>query len=230
MKKLHWDTNHWGVDIFDIDLSSTEFEFYKSKNPYIIQTLIDLNDKETICRAEKYKFSFVETKITLLKEIKSNPIQLEPEISKYRVLKLEEISNLKEEFYNLFGGNTRFNIFPKNKINSFYYLWVINSIKGTLDDQCIGYFHEGELAGFITYKTSESDIRVGLLGVFTNFQGIGIAKKLLNYVEYLGVSKGVINISIATQGTNLNAINAYIKSGFKIKHIENWYYYMKGVN
>jgi len=96
-----------------------------------------------------------------------------------------------------------------------------------MDDRCIGYYVDNQLAGFITFKYRDDKAIVGLVGVFPEFQKKGISQKLLDYVNYNAINQGFRQVSISTQGRNLKAINAYIKNGFFLDSIKYWYY-LKG--
>lgn len=225
MRKLKWDSCFWGFDIFHLDVNNDSNVKLSSDNNYIIQSLCDVSDNGSINILEREGFSFKESKITLNKTkmdiLKTNNI-------KFQKLSVADLTPYKDIFFELFGRNSRFNIFPEEKVNEFYYTWLINSIDGKMDDSCIGYFKGNKLAGFVTYRIRESEIVIGLLGVLPEFQAQGVSQILLNYIDDVGVNNSLKTLSVSTQGTNIHALNAYIKNGYRIHSIKHWYYYIKG--
>lgn len=227
MKKLQWDTDFWGIDIIHID-KSNDIDFVAiTNNSYLIQSLPNTDDLEFIHYLESNGFHFVESKVTLQKQknlVKST------KNSNFRDLKSEDIEIYQDIFFDLFGQNSRYSMFSNEKINEFYYIWIINSIRGLMDDKCIGYFMEDKLAGFVTYRIRNNIMIIGLFGVIPEFQGKGISQILLNYIDNIAAKCNINSIKIATQGKNLKALNAYIKNGYNIYSIDHWYYLIKGAN
>ena len=127
-------------------------------------------------------------------------------------------------FGELFWRNSRYNVFSEEMVGKFYYTWMINSSLGKMDDKSMGYYVNDILAGFVTYKIRNSSLIIGLFGVMPEFQGQGVAQNLLNFVSEIAIENEVELISVDTQGQNVNALNAYIKNGFKIDTMKHWYY------
>lgn len=224
MKKLEWDSNFWGIDIFHLekfdDLNLKEI----SSNKYLIQALPKVSNLKFINHLEKKEFNFKESKITLQKRIDSI---YDLDKSNFKSLTVNDVEQYHDTFLVLFGKNSRFDIFPDVKVNKFYYTWVINSIAGKMDDRAIGYFLRNKLAGFVTYRINSSNITIGLLAVLPEFQGRSISQLLLTYVDNIAKEKNINDVRISTQGKNFNALNAYIKNGYRIQSIEHWYYKIK---
>lgn len=226
MKKLQWDSTFWGVDIFHLDkLSSLDFE--KITSPYyLVQAIPNIGDLDFIHGLEKKEFTFKECKVILQK--KKLDVINEENVN-FKEITLIDLQPYQNIFFELFGENTRYDIFPKHKVNDFYYTWMVNSIAGTMDDACIGYYIDNQLAGFITYRIRKPIITIGLLGVLPEFQGRGISQLLLAYVDNVAFNKAINTIEISTQGKNINALNAYIKNGYRISSIDHWYYFKEEV-
>jgi len=225
MRKLKWDSGFWGFEMFHLDVNNDSSIKLPNDSNFIIQSLCEISDNTSINMLEREGFSFKESKITLHKikfdEIKTNNLD-------FRKLTVKDFEPFKDIFFELFGRNSRFDIFSEEKVNEFYYTWVINSVVGKMDDACIGYFNGNKLVGFVTYRIRESEIMIGLLGVLPEFQGQGISQFLLNYIEDIAVHNNLKVLSVSTQGTNIHALNAYIKNGYRIHSIKHWYYYIKG--
>ncbi len=230
MKKLIWDSNYWGIEIFNIDEECFEQkilpEDIKSiEGTYLVQALISDSEISKINFLIDKGFKFVESKISLKKFLEKEAYITR---DKFKEVEKCDFEDKKGIFYDLYGKVSRFSIFDKEKVNNFYYTWVMNSIDGKMDDKCVGYYIDNHLAGFVTFKYKNSGITIGLVGVFPEFQRMGISRKLLGYVNNEAINQGIKNISISTQGKNIKAINAYIKEGFQVESVKHWYYMKKG--
>ncbi|RSD26959.1 GNAT family N-acetyltransferase [Mesobacillus subterraneus] len=225
MRKLQWDSDFWGVNVYHLNNIETLDLKQLNNQCYLVQALVNVRDISFIGELEDKGFGFKESKITLFKKNKRKIIKIP---HNFKVLSLSDLEPYEHIFFELYGVYTRYNIFPSDKVNKFYYTWLINSIRGQMDDQCIGYFIDDELAGFITYKRNDSHLIIGLLGVLPNFRGRGISQLLLNYVDNVAFKSGLDGIKVSTQGTNIIALNAYIRNGYTINSIDHWYYLTKG--
>jgi dTDP-4-amino-4,6-dideoxy-D-galactose acyltransferase len=231
MRKLKWDSEFWGFDIINID-EDDEFYYNGSidwslctNSYFLVQALIEDSKIQQINFLEDKGFRFVESKVTLLKPVGK---LIEIEEDNFSQVKETDLLPYINEFYNMYGDISRFNLFPEDKVNDFYYRWVVNSISGTMDDKCVGYYVANKLAGFITYKFRGNEAKVGLVGVFSDYRNRGISQRLLNYLYSDAAKVGLSQISISTQGKNLYAMNSYIKNGFFFNSIKHWYYYIGG--
>lgn len=227
MKKLEWDSDFWGIDIFSIPENNKvwnqdSLSRIKDRGKlWLIQGLISEDEVGIINGLENEGFRFVESKITLKnKIIKRAGINEDP----FKEIEKDELEDYRNCFFNLYGKFSRFSLFGDEKINDFYYTWMMNSIDGKMDDKCIGYYVDNQLAGFITYRNKNNRLIIGLVGVFPKFQKKGISQKLLDYVNNSVINQGVNEILVSTQGKNKKAINAYIKNGFILENIKQWYY------
>lgn len=233
LTRMDWDSNFWGVDIYNISQCyenrnyKLEFDRTVESKIFIIQALTTDKDIEYINFLEESGFRFIESKVNLVKRVKNTSDILESAL--FKDVKLDDLTEYKDEFYSLYGEVSRFSFLPKEKVNEFYYKWVVKSIKGELDDNCIGYYTEGSLGGFVTYKILEQKLIIGLLGVFPEYQGKRISQNLLHFIENVAIKNNCNEIYVSTQGKNTKAINAYIKSGFFIGDIKHWYYLKEGL-
>lgn len=227
MKKLEWDSNYWGIDVYhvnkkkDFDLKILLQKKGNKNETWLVQALLPINQVEETNSLENEGFKFIETKINMIKILQE---KVDVDFNKFRKIKKLDLKDKKNVFFELYGRFSRFNTFDVSKVNNFYYLWVINSINGSMDDECIGYYSEDKLMGFITYKFQLNEVSIGLLGVFPEFQKKGISQQLLNYVNNEAIKKRYSKINVSTQGKNYNAINTYIKNGYIVNDIKNWYY------
>ncbi|WP_052759432.1 GNAT family N-acetyltransferase [Paenibacillus sp. DMB20] len=119
--------------------------------------------------------------------------------------------------------------FSRNKVNSFYQLWIEKSVKGSFDDYCLLFKSNGKILGFATIREhkDEKTASIGLLGITPESQGRGYGTRLIEDLKVFLVRRQIKQLMVATQGRNYKALNLYIKSGFKINKIESWFYWSK---
>ena len=231
--RMNWDSNFWGVNIYNAikcyensNYNKMVFDMEFNSTPFIVQALTRDKDIKYINFLEEVGFRFIESKVNLVKRVQKISDIFENDL--FKNVKSEELIKYRNQFYNLYGEVSRFSFLPKEKVNEFYYKWVAKSIKGELDDNCIGYYVDSGLGGFVTYKIIEQKLVIGLVGVFPEYQGKKISQKLLYYIQNVAIKNNCSEICVSTQGKNIKAINAYIKSGFFIGDIKHWYYLKEG--
>jgi len=76
-----------------------------------------------------------------------------------------------------------------------------------------GYFIEDILAGIISYKLIDDTLDIHRVAVKPQFFRMGIAGKLVNFVEELEGSKN--KIVVCTGRENTPAVSFYLKNGYK---------------
>lgn len=95
---------------------------------------------------------------------------------------------------------------------------TINTLKNC-GEIFYGYFIGDVIAGIISYKTENSILDIHRVAVHPSFFRMGIAKKLLFFIEEH--NNGVSKIIVSTGKDNKPAVELYLKMGYKrIKDIE----------
>ncbi|MBU5675842.1 GNAT family N-acetyltransferase [Alkaliphilus sp. MSJ-5] len=95
---------------------------------------------------------------------------------------------------------------------------TINSLK-ECNEIFYGYHIKDTLAGIISYKIIDDVLDIHRVAVHPQFFKMGIAGKLINFVE--GLESNITKVVVCTAKRNLPAINLYLKNGYKdIKDIE----------
>ena len=82
----------------------------------------------------------------------------------------------------------------------------------------------GKIIGFISYSIIYERAELNYIAVDEPFRRQGIAQKLLNFVLADLKNNMVENFSLEVSISNNEAINFYLKNGFKIKAVRNNYY------
>lgn len=84
----------------------------------------------------------------------------------------------------------------------------------TCDEIFYGYLIEGTLTGIISFKIIDNVLDIHRLAVDPAYFRLGIASKLINFVEGLYKDKDVNKIRVSTGKRNTPAINLYLKNGY----------------
>lgn len=195
--------------------------FLKNKQNDLIQSCVDLDNKEGIEFLENNKFHFQDLKLSYKMNLHMNE---KNENIEYKIAVEEDIEDIKRISRELFYYS-RFNIFGERASKEIYEIWAEKAIKGEFDDICLKVEENNKTTGFITLKKmSEKTARIGLIAVELNKQKAGYGKILMDGAKKYLLEHGIEEFYVVTQGKNINAQNFYVSSGFKIYKIEMWYY------
>ena len=234
VKKLIWDTEFFGFGVGYVSSRNLTENIYRkihrfslSNNIRVLEYLCNCHDRESVKAAEGNGFHFVDIRLTF--EIKTKALGHEdlPEGFTYGIAKPEHIEELKRVGSHIykdsryyFDGN-----FGADKVNEFYKGWVEKAVLGTFDHICYCIFKGDRPVGFCTLRYSKADAAsIGLVGFSEDFQGLGLGKKLLNYVINECAVNNVKMIFVVTQGRNYMAQRLYQSAGFKTFSTELWYH------
>ena len=89
---------------------------------------------------------------------------------------------------------------------------TIKSLKES-EEIFYGYYINNVLTGIISFKIIENVLDIHRVAVHPDFFRMGIAEKLINYVEKL--ESNIEKIVVCTGSTNLPAVNLYFKNGYR---------------
>ena len=173
-------------------------------------------------------FSFLDTRVVLKRSLKNISINHSSENRKIELKKIKNVSSQSfdpELFLNFY--KSRFyqdKNFNKDLVTKMYQIWVENHISAK-NAEVIGAHLENEIIGLITYELQLNDIaKIGLFSVKNDFGNLGIGSKLMNECMLDLKQRGKSNLSVVGQHSNKKAINFYLKHGFKIEVIYNWFH------
>lgn len=173
-------------------------------------------------------FNLMDSIVTLKKELKENKQIVENEEFNYKILQESDLQNITSIIDNLYSFGRFFidNELDNEDVNTLYKQWIGNEIRNKNVD-VIGIEYNGKLTGFISCKYNISNLNenkegiISLVGIDKSYQGLGIGKKLMNYVLTHFYKKGVTIVNVGTQIDNISALNFYIASGFRIASSSN---------
>lgn len=216
VKKLDWDTKHFGFPVARLvaaRLTASQMQSaLKSCRRNKIRCLyftVDSADLGSIRQAEKHGFQFVGIRATYFLEAKGAD-----ESADYKDT-LGYFPELKKMTQGLYR-HSRFYFderFPKRLADKLFLRWLEKVKIYALRQQ-------GKIAGYIGWNRRGRVVRIELLGVAPKFQGRGVGKRLLGSFIKQMRRQGYSKFETATQGSNIAAIRLYEWAGFRIKKSE----------
>lgn len=234
---LEWDSRFFGLHIgryLPKELSEVEA---LAANVWCAENDIDClyylagsNDPVSVTVAENAGFRFVDMRVTLAaKLVLGQQSHLaSPDGFVLRSASLEDVPELQKmaaEIYThgRFHSDTRFG---PAKARALYTQWIRNSC------DCDGFADyvfvadsEGVPLGYITCKLGECGTgNIGLIGVDSSAQGRGVGRTLVFAAMDWFSSKGVTQVEVVTQGSNISAQRLYQVCGFTTNRVELWYH------
>lgn len=207
----------WDSDFFNLKIGEVNFADGKDySNFQYYDLLYVVSDEDFDLQIDGFTNSFSEQKVKFHKKL-SEILQTNENVFSH-----SEIEYNIQELYQLAfesGKHSRFLLdknFGTEKFKELYRLWIDNSISKTFADDVFLYKNNQEIAGLLTYKTTDDNATVGLIAVSNKHQGKGIGGILLKHLETILYQKGITSLTIPTQFENKQACNFYSKQGYSI--------------
>ena len=207
-----WDSEFFNLKIGEVNLADCKH----SLNFSDYDLLYVVSDEDFDLQIDGFTNSFSEQKVKFQKKL-SEIFQTNENVFSH-----SEIEYNIQELYQLAfesGKHSRFLLdknFGTEKFKELYRLWIDNSISKTFADNVFLYKNNQEIAGLLTYKTTDDNATVGLIAVSNKHQGKGIGGILLKHLETILYQKGITSLTIPTQFENKQACNFYSKQGYSI--------------
>lgn len=225
--KLPWDSDFFGLEVgiltisgvssnkgLDALLTNSQFDVI-----YIFSKHEEL--KYWDARLMDVKMIFVKNLTPSLIEERIEPSIIEFEISQHNYTDLLELAYLS-------GSLSRFKLdtrFPKGSFEKLYEAWLQKSIDGN-NSMVLIELAQNTIVGFITLDFLNKEWAViGLIAVLPEYQGRGVAKRLINRAQHISFQKGLKNLRVATQKRNQGAMKLYSSCGFNIDEETYVYHY-----
>ena len=91
-------------------------------------------------------------------------------------------------------------------------------------DQFFVIYFNGSLAGYLLIAFVNDEISIVKMAIDSEYQGLGLAKELLNKAHEIGQAKNAKSIVLSVRKSNAKAIRFYKKYGFtQVKEICDYY-------
>ncbi len=212
-----WDSEFFDKRIGDIDWSSCA---QANQNLDLVTTKVSSQDEDKIRLLNQASFVFCEGEATFSKQLVD--VKVTTDVESLKKEDLSSVANLTDDLYR----SSRFKSpwFTEKEKNDFYSEWLKKAVLGQFDDICMVKRVSGNIAGFVTVKVNKCSASIGLIGVLPEYQALGLGKALIECAESYAFKQGCKTLSVATQLSNLKAMNLYIKSGFSLQQTAYWFY------
>lgn len=214
IRKLDWDTNHFGFTIGAIDINKFSDTDFKEIN--------------RIGKEQGYDLVYVFSSMYQdgLPKPANTKILYQAQLADLREVQSDNIEILQDTHFNevydlalVAGGNSRFKLdtnFRVEDFESLYKKWVEKSFQDF--HTVFGYVENGKVLGMISLKLIplQSIANLELIGVNPDAQGKQIGTKLITAcVNYIKENSNIQYFSVYTQEENILGCKFYEKCGFK---------------
>ena len=147
----------------------------------------------------------------------------------------DDIPSLSELAANCFEGKSRFRRpwYSEGEARLMYSTWIAKAVRGEFDDVCLVVTQEqGSPLAFVTLRKMQqsSAVRVGLLAVRESARRQGLGASLLDAASTWALQNGGTHLRVATQISNLDAMQLYLRAKAKPVGTSYWFYRQESDN
>jgi dTDP-4-amino-4,6-dideoxy-D-galactose acyltransferase len=189
--------------------------------------LAEADDAASIRCAENFGFELVDIRLTLVRRISAGEeVVVQPQGSTIRLSLPTDLGPLRAIARNSYH-DSRFYFdgrFPDEKCDSLYETWLEKSCAGPSSVVLVAEW-QGSPAGYVTCdKVDASTGKIGLLGVSSSAQGLGLGKALISSATDWFRRQGFNRAEVVTQGRNIRAQVLYQRCEFFTQSMQLWYH------
>ena len=235
-RTLEWDTQFWGFHCAAIttrDLREDQVpgvDSWCSRNDVrFLQYLAPLDDHASVDSACNAGFRLVDIRLTLRSEFGLKDENPSRSLTDWAIAPshLEDLDQLDEIARHSHSASRYYydGLFPRAGCDLLYATWIRRSHEGFADTVLVARAN-GQVIGYITCKQGKNRMQgsIGLVGVSTKAQGLGVGRALLGAAMDWFRSVGVVETSVVTQGRNYAAQRLYQRSGFITHDLSLWFH------
>jgi dTDP-4-amino-4,6-dideoxy-D-galactose acyltransferase len=217
---LAWDSEFFSKSIATIT-NINKVTIAELANFDLITNKVASDNYLKLTQFNQLGFCLAEGELTFIKELTENSVS-ELSIELATEVDISELVSLAKKSY----VSTRFRQpwFTSEQSNNFYGTWIKKAVLGEFDDVCLIIKTADGIQGFISLKKVKKQIKIGLIAVSQAAQGKGIARKLLVMADVYALQQQCSQITVATQTSNIAAINLYSRNNYSLKESNYWLY------
>lgn len=230
---LDWESDFFKRSTAKLNFAATDAEIilsYQMDAFEVVQAKVAASETALIDDLAGMGFAFVEGEIDFSLTIGTENAYLKAGLSatdRVEVAQVDDIVPLRKAAQAAFS-HSRFRApwYQEDDSGRFYALWVEKSVLGTFDHTCLLVKDvTGDILGFVSLRNLDVDTaRVGLLAKMPGAQGQGIGRKLMSAAFNWCVQHQKRQLNVATQISNVAALNLYSRSGAAIASTAYWLY------
>jgi dTDP-4-amino-4,6-dideoxy-D-galactose acyltransferase len=187
--------------------------------------LADATDPTTVTLAEGNGFHLVDVRLTLERKLKdippSRPVPgvIRPgTVLDGPVLRLIASQSHRDSrfYYDPY--------FSTSQCDALYQTWIEKSLNGYAEAILVAEL-EKETVGYIScHLRSPTTGQIGLFAVGSKARGKGLGQDLVRESLWWFASKGILRVTVVTQGRNVSAQRLYQRCGFETQSLQLWYH------
>lgn len=230
---LQWESEFFGLSTAKLDFAaaSAAIILERQLDDYdIVQAKILANETARLDGLSQLGFTLVEGEVDFALTIGIENAYLKGGLSaadRVEPAVTNDIPTLRQAAKHIFC-NSRFRTpwYHKGDSGRFYALWIEKAVLGTFDHTCLLVKDaSGDVLGFVSLKHLDDDTaRIGLLAVMPKANGRGIGRKLMSAAYIWCEQHKKRQLNVATQISNIAALNLYSRSGASIASTAYWLY------
>lgn len=215
-----WDSQFFSKKIGDVQWGIEKTQLASANSYDLITTRVGSLEHTKIEVLQNHGFVYCDGDVQLTKDIHSNDSEIDFQMATQE--QLPKLLTMLDNMYQI----SRFKApwFATQDRDRFYKEWLTKAVYGTFDDCCLMIAEEDNICGFVTLKEFSNYAQIGLIGVGSEYQGKGIGKKLLSVAEQYLKKRNCTTLNVATQTSNIHALNLYTRFGFRLTETNLWFY------
>lgn len=213
---LTWDTEFWGMRIGRG--GATDLDAWAKENTIgCMCLLLEAADVDGIKRAQDGGARLTDFRVKL--ERPTDPVA-----AVARPFRPEDVEGIVAIARKAFRGVTRFYAdpkFPDDRCDDLYETWLRSSCAGWAAQVFVIENSDAPI-GFITVHVDDNVASIGLVAVDDDLRRRGAGEDLVNAAVNWAYSQGVPEMTVVTQGRNIQAQRVFQKCGFRTRSLEVW--------
>jgi dTDP-4-amino-4,6-dideoxy-D-galactose acyltransferase len=231
---LDWDSEFFSVRIGRITVNRlTEvileqvLMWCKFNSIDCLYFLANTDDVRTVRLVEEHDFRCVDIRITLERQIDDFPeaeegiaqsvVHLCTPMDVQALRAIARVSHHDSRFYHD-------SIFPISRCDALYETWIEKSCSGYADAVMVAEM-DGEPVGYLScHLLGQSKGQIGLFGIKADLQERGLGRRLIDESLRWFRMQDRKEVTVVTQGRNINAQRLYQKCGFLTRSVQLWYH------
>ncbi|WP_439146019.1 dTDP-4-amino-4,6-dideoxy-D-galactose acyltransferase [Vibrio sp.] len=215
-----WDSQFFSKKIGDVQWGIEKTQLASANSYDLITTRVGSLEHTKIEVLQNHGFVYCDGDVQLTKDIHSNDSEIDFQMATQE--QLPKLLTMLDNMYQI----SRFKApwFATQDRDRFYKEWLTKAVYGTFDDCCLMIAEEDNICGFVTLKECSNYAQIGLIGVGSEYQGKGIGKRLLSVAEQYLKQRNCTTLNVATQTSNIHALNLYTRFGFRLTETNLWFY------
>lgn len=230
---LQWESEFFGLSTAKLDFTAPQagpLLACKLNDYDIVQAKILASETHHLDVLSALEFSFVEGEVDFALTIGIENAYLRDSLSQTNTIEpavVGDIPLLRQAANHVFS-QSRFRApwYQKDDSGRFYALWVEKAVLGSFDHTCLLVKEvSGAILGFVSLRYLDQETaRIGLLAVIPGVGTKGIGRKLMSAAFIWCKQHKKRQLNVATQISNVAALNLYSRSGASIASTAHWLY------